>query len=352
MMDTAITIALPPMQPGTVVPMHVPVINQTVDYFFPAFLGSSVDASHDGGMSKRTDCAPWMHWACARFALASFASQITADDLVSPRPEVQSSGIVATQLLDLPDKLKARLDRSLLEEVRRAIGLHRHSLRDGFSWVGGPTPKDAWLVPPPTSAITPLLDDLFEFLNTDSIDPSVRIALGAYQMIHVHPYVSGNGRTTRTWVWASGIAAKATDVTAPTALLLSLRKSQIGDAMKALRQGRSQPLQQLLERSASAWLATSRVVEDAVQALLVAPLQQSPLGRRAEQLARLHLLAGRLGLAQLTKVTGQNEQLANKYLRTIVSMKGWHSGTDGAGSLPELDAEVTQAVRRWTAAME
>jgi Fic family protein len=56
---------------------------------------------------------------------------------------------------------------------------------------------------PPVAAEVPfLLDDLFAWINSEesqNLHPILRAAIIHYQLVYIHPYVEGNGRTARAF---------------------------------------------------------------------------------------------------------------------------------------------------------
>lgn len=86
--------------------------------------------------------------------------------------------------------------------------LPRHlvgAFRDAQGWIGGTSPLDAVLVPPPPEYIEGLIGDLIVFVNRDDIDAVTQAAVAHAQFEVVHPYGDGNGRVGRVligWVLA------------------------------------------------------------------------------------------------------------------------------------------------------
>ncbi len=74
---------------------------------------------------------------------------------------------------------------------------HVGAVRTAQSWVGGVSPLDAALVPPPAELVPGLLDDLVAFAERDDIDPVVQAAVAHVQFESIHPYADGNGRLGR-----------------------------------------------------------------------------------------------------------------------------------------------------------
>jgi Fic family protein len=77
------------------------------------------------------------------------------------------------------------------------------------SWVGGTSPRDAALVPPPPELVRGLMDDLVAFANDDALDPVTQAAVLHAQFETIHPFGDGNGRIGRIligWVLAHRLA--------------------------------------------------------------------------------------------------------------------------------------------------
>jgi hypothetical protein len=51
-------------------------------------------------------------------------------------------------------------------------------------------------VPPPREAVRDCMPALFDLLTTET-EPSVRVVLGHFVFVHIHPYMDGNGRMGR-----------------------------------------------------------------------------------------------------------------------------------------------------------
>lgn len=79
-----------------------------------------------------------------------------------------------------------------------ALGLeHVGAVRTSQSWVGGLSPLDAALVPPPPELVPELLADLVAYAERDDVDPIVQAAAVHVQFESIHPYADGNGRLGR-----------------------------------------------------------------------------------------------------------------------------------------------------------
>ena len=70
-------------------------------------------------------------------------------------------------------------------------------LRDSAVWVDGLRPRDAALIPCPSSMVSSLLDDYFAFMARFDVPHWIRLAVGHYQILMIHPFFDGNGRLSR-----------------------------------------------------------------------------------------------------------------------------------------------------------
>jgi Fic family protein len=93
--------------------------------------------------------------------------------------------------------------------------------RDSQSWIGGTSPRDAALVPPPPDRLPDLMNDLLDFINADDLDPITQAAVAHAQFETIHPYGDGNGRIGRIligWLLARRLEV---DVPPPVSVLIA-----------------------------------------------------------------------------------------------------------------------------------
>lgn len=94
-----------------------------------------------------------------------------------------------------------RWHRRLMAGASSHLPTHRvGALRDAQGWIGGTSPLDAALVPPPPEHVPALMDDLVVFVNRADLDPVTQAALAHAQLEVIHPYADGNGRVGRVLI--------------------------------------------------------------------------------------------------------------------------------------------------------
>lgn len=109
------------------------------------------------------------------------------------------------------------------------------------NWIGGNdyNPCGADFVPPPPEHVEPLLLDLCEFSNDDSLPPLVQAAIAHAQFETIHPFEDGNGRTGRALVHVilrkRGLAPAFVP---PISVVLAQHKGRYVDGLTAYRDDR------------------------------------------------------------------------------------------------------------------
>ncbi|HEV7493434.1 Fic family protein [Baekduia sp.] len=79
---------------------------------------------------------------------------------------------------------------------------HGGRLRAEQNWIGGSSynPCSAAFVPPPSTRVLTLLDDLCAFCNDDALPAIAHAAIAHAQFETIHPFIDGNGRTGRALI--------------------------------------------------------------------------------------------------------------------------------------------------------
>lgn len=74
------------------------------------------------------------------------------------------------------------------------------TFRDRQVFVGNRVTGEIIFVPPPTEHVPQLVDAFFNWFNSqeaNEIDPVIQAGLTHYEMVRIHPFIDGNGRTAR-----------------------------------------------------------------------------------------------------------------------------------------------------------
>lgn len=224
--------------------------------------------------------------------------------------------------------------RRLMENTR----LHEHAgrIRSVQNWIGGNiyNPCAAAYVPPPAEAVPGLLEDLFEFCNTDMLPAVAQAAIAHAQFETIHPFVDGNGRTGRALVhMILRRRGLSTRVQPPISLILATRARDYVNGLSVFRY-EGEPTGAAAHEGLNTWVGTFasacvRAVDDA-----------SAFERRCTQIEGAW--RGRLGRVR----AGSSVDLLIRLLpgTPIVSVKS------GVSALGRSKPQVNDAVARLEAA--
>ncbi len=193
-----------------------------------------------------------------------------------------------------------------------AGGLPEHMVgawRTEQSWVGGTSPRDAALVPPPAELVGGLMEDVVAFANTDAVDPVTQAAVLHAQFETIHPFGDGNGRVGRIligWVLAHRLGVA---LPPPVSVLIARDPGGYLAGLTLFRLGQLEPwvewLASALQRSSEAaadLVARSEALVAAWRARL-AGVREDAAARRVLELLPEHpvvssaLVARRLGVS-------------------------------------------------------
>lgn len=135
---------------------------------------------------------------------AAFAIDSNNRHFLKPEQEIRNY-YLALELLEKKLVAKEPLSVKLLLEVQKQIcdgepkekiGL-RGAMPPGVLfavWNDDGTPA---YIPPEYSEVPSLLDELFDYVNTSTDHPLIKAAVIHYQLVTIHPFEDGNGRTAR-----------------------------------------------------------------------------------------------------------------------------------------------------------
>jgi len=141
---------------------------------------------------------------------------------------------------------KERIDLSQIVEIHRILMAASERpeiagrIRIQQNWIGGNdyNPCGADFVPPPPEELNPLLEDLCDFCNSETLPPLAQAALAHAQFETIHPHEDGNGRTGRALVQ---VILKRRHVAPhfvpPISVVLAQNKEGYIDGLAAYREG-------------------------------------------------------------------------------------------------------------------
>lgn len=124
---------------------------------------------------------------------------------LKPEQEVRNYFLALNYLEEQRKKL-APLSKRLILDVQKLVCKGASKEKIGFR---GPTPPgvlfavydsvtgNADYIPPEYIDISDLIDELIEYVNTTDDHPLIIAAVVHYQMVTIHPFEDGNGRTAR-----------------------------------------------------------------------------------------------------------------------------------------------------------
>ncbi len=102
------------------------------------------------------------------------------------------------------DKGEIRLSLSLVLDIQKQVtegllpSFESGQLREKAVVVNDPRTGQVVYLPPDAAEVKPLMEELVEFIsNRTQIDPLILAGIFHKQMVIIHPFMDGNGRTTR-----------------------------------------------------------------------------------------------------------------------------------------------------------
>lgn len=72
--------------------------------------------------------------------------------------------------------------------------------RERQVFVGSRATGEVIFMPPPTEQVTELINDFIDWFNSsgaDGLDPVIHAGITHYELVRIHPFIDGNGRTAR-----------------------------------------------------------------------------------------------------------------------------------------------------------
>lgn len=139
------------------------------------------------------------------FEQASDAIDSRSRHFLKPEQEIRNY-YLALEMLEKKLKTKEKLSIKMILEVQKQIVEGESFEKKGFR---GPMPPGVLFavydsvtgepeyIPPQYSDIPSLMDELIEYVNNSDNHPVIKSAVLHYQLVTIHPFEDGNGRTAR-----------------------------------------------------------------------------------------------------------------------------------------------------------
>jgi cell filamentation protein, protein adenylyltransferase len=108
---------------------------------------------------------------------------------------------LVSEYLDSGDPITEGLIREI--HKRLVTGVRGGSAKPGQyrttqNYVANSRTREVVYTPPPPEQVAPLMGELVEWLRSDAaIHPVLIAGIAQFQLVHIHPFVDGNGRTSR-----------------------------------------------------------------------------------------------------------------------------------------------------------
>jgi Fic family protein len=184
--------------------------------------------------------------------------QVGVAQLARAEARIAAGGRAAPTILEVLRNIEAMqvaVDEAASADrvgVEHILGVHRKlmagataaeaagMLRTSQNWIGGNdyNPCGADYVPPPPEHLPPLLEDLCDAVEEESLPPLVQAAMVHAQFESIHPFDDGNGRTGRALIHVvlrrRGIAASYVP---PVSVALAMRRERYIEGLIGFRMG-------------------------------------------------------------------------------------------------------------------
>jgi len=167
-------------------------LGQGFEVRFGSFLAAFKALDEQQASVKKPDSESFLH--CLDALLASEGVRNGADSARC----VSGAGtalLLAAQSIAKDTKTSVETLKVANSQVR-GLGV-KATIRTSPMWIGAVHPADAWFVAPPAAEVHRLLRDLLAFINDGRWPLTLRTCVGMQQLLEIHPFSDGNGRTAR-----------------------------------------------------------------------------------------------------------------------------------------------------------
>ena len=200
------------------------------------------------------------------------------------------------------------------------------AFRPALGWVGGNSPLDAAYVPPPSSEVPGLVDDLVDFANDppEGLDAVSQAAIVHAQFEAIHPYGDGNGRLGRVLISRTLRRREATNrSTVPISMAIARDPGGYLSGLRLFELGMLDPWVTWFADVAEKAANTAHQIIDQTTALLVR-WGEATAGLRADHSARslipllpAHPLLSAGDVAELLNISERSSRTALAALATF-----------------------------------
>ncbi|WDE11291.1 Fic family protein [Thalassomonas haliotis] len=150
-----------------------------------------------------------------------------AIDLVTQMARYQQAREILAANKQLSRQKLLNVNR-LLEAEHKKAG----NIRKNQNWIGGKSAATAYYVCPPAERVEALIGDWLDFINNADLAEEVIAIVGHNQLLNIHPFVDGNGRTGRVFL-QSRLEQKYGDIIHPSLYRLHKPKDTYVDAIQS-----------------------------------------------------------------------------------------------------------------------